>query len=53
MFKSNDPIKAQKIAENINPDIWIVDSPNKLNFISNKALRIQTFHCSYKKIRIL
>lgn len=45
MFKSIDPVEAQKkIEENINPDLWIVDSPNKLNFISNGALRVQTFH---------
>ena len=44
-FVSKDPNTSQrKIAEEINPDVWIVDTANKLNYYSDKALRIQTFH---------
>jgi len=44
-FVSTDPNTAQKkIVEEINPDVWIVDTPNKLNYYSEKAFRVQTFH---------
>ena len=45
MYRSTDKITAQKkIAEEINPDLWIVDTANKLNHYSTKSLRVQTFH---------
>ena len=33
-----------KIAEEINPDIWVADTSNKLNFVPKRAYWIQTFH---------
>ena len=44
-FVSIEPEKVQKIiAEEIDPDIWVVDTPNKLNYFSERTFRVQTFH---------
>ena len=44
-YVSIEPKKIQKIiAEEIDPDIWVVDTPNKLNYFSKRAFRVQTFH---------
>jgi len=44
-FISVDPVGTlEKIVEEINPDIWIADTSNNLNFVPNDAYWIQTFH---------
>ena len=44
-FISTDPLKFQKkIADEIDPDIWIADTPNLLNVIPRKVPKIQTLH---------
>ena len=43
-FVSAEPKKAQKIiAGEIDPDIWIADTSNKLNCVSERSFRVQTF----------
>lgn len=44
-FVSKDNITFQKkIAFEIDPDVWIVDTPNLLNHIKRKVPKIQVFH---------
>ena len=44
-FVSIEPKKIQKIiVDEIDPDIWLADTPNKLNYVSKKTFRVQTFH---------
>ena len=44
-YISTDPISAQKlIVKEIDPDVWVVDTPNKLKYYSEKSFRVQTFH---------
>ena len=44
-YISVDPVGTlEKIVKEINPDIWIADTSNNLNFVPNKACWIQTFH---------
>ena len=44
-YISVDPVGTlEKIVEEINPDIWIADTSNNLNFVPNEAYWVQTFH---------
>ena len=44
-FISTDPGISQKVIdEDIDPDIWIADTLNKLNCIPKKAFWVQIFH---------